>query len=136
MNRYPSREGLPIPISELELPESRLNPNKKKSFNNHHSLWTARAMSRLVLSQTLRDLEAYQDVMPIDNHDWIHAEYEPPKMPSVDVMYDRLMMAYELGERLRLGSAWNPTFKLISPERVAKIEAEHNRLTDRRLVVA
>ena len=89
-------------------------------------------MGKLVVTQTLRDLEAYQDVMPIDQHDWIHHEYEAPQI-ELQSAFDRVMQAYDLNERLRLGPAWKPTYKAISDERLTRIKQEYDRYGERTL---
>lgn len=118
---YPTRNGLPISPFELDLPASR-----ERRRNNHHSAWTASVMSRLAVTQTFRDLEAYQDIMPLDQHNWIHHEYEPPRI-DLQAVFDRVMQAYDLSERLRLGSAFKPVYKPISDEKLAKIKREYDR---------
>ena len=65
MERYPT-DSLGIAVSPLDiwLPESHLNPNKDKNYNNHHSEWQARHFGRCIIFQVFRDLGANQIYLP------------------------------------------------------------------------
>lgn len=83
-------------------------------------------MGELVLTQTLRNLSDYQDVLHKDVHQAIHDRYEPPEI-QLEAAYERVWQAYEEDEPLRLGSAWHFEKALISRETMQKIEAEKHK---------
>lgn len=124
---YPNNEGWPISPEELNLPETRLDAHLMESYNNHHSLWTARKFGGNIISLTCRNLSAYQDVIPKDLHNLIHARYEPAPMPRMESMMDRLEQAYEERELQRTGSAQFPIFRVIDRKQWQEI---HQTYTD------
>lgn len=124
----PHINGFPVPITELELPETMLDPSKRESWNNHHRHFYARIMARLTMTQLLRDLDANQDPTPRDIHNIYHDRYTPPPVPAlVDVM-DRLDEARQKQEPLRYGTISFPTFQLISDDQWADAQNEYNLL--------
>lgn len=128
----PNRDGFPVPIRELSLPKSRLDTTQPEALNNHHSLWTARNMGRFAISLANRNLAAYQDIIPVDTHNLIHARYEPAPMPNPTLLIDRLYEARYSGEQLRMGSAHNPTYKDITDEMWQSYMDEYAQLKDER----
>lgn len=109
-NSYPMHWGSFVSPDELDLPDSRLNLENNYSWNNHHFTFPAKKMGRLVITQTFRDLERHQILMPKDQHNALHARFTPPQLPGLMAMMDVIGDAYNNQERLRYGSAWNPTF--------------------------
>jgi len=79
---YPTRNGISIPINEIELPDTRLNIDKKGNTNRHHNEWTARTFGKNLLLTMVRNIETNQFVIPIDTHVYLHELYEPPKPPT------------------------------------------------------
>lgn len=65
-------------------------------------------MGRTALTQTLRDLEYMQEMLPMDIHNMgkhnLHTIYGPPKMPTPRQAMDRVAEAFDIGERLHV---WN-----------------------------
>jgi len=124
-NQYPTdSRGLVVPSSEFFTPYTH-RPNR---INNHHMWFTARTMSRFLITQTLRDLDAYQEQIPVTTHDWVHSEYEPPRIPVMSVLMDRLDEAHETGEQLRKGSAHHPLYEPFTDERWTFINKEYSQL--------
>ena len=123
----PHREGFPIPIRELDIPPSRLDLENEYSFNNHHRLWTARRYGRLLIYQTLRNLNSFQDITAKDVHERYHQRYQPPPLPTLGLAMDRLQQAYVTGEPLKLGPIRQPIFKGISPELWQSLKEEYER---------
>lgn len=121
--KYPTHNGLPVPVREVV----DFSIERKKESNNHHSCWTARKMGKLILTSTLRDLEAYQDIMPITVHDQLHDDFDPPEIDVV-AAYQRVQEAFEADERLRMGSAYRPRYSALSEERMTRIEREYTQL--------
>ena len=103
--RYPTREGMPISTRELELEPTRL-PETEEHQSLHHLHWTAKTMGRLLISQTLRDLECEQEIMQNDQHNIgraaLHALYDPPSLATPRQMMDRLEYAKTHGFQLNV----------------------------------
>lgn len=96
----PTRYGLPIPLRELDIPTTYSDGHE----NNHHAAFTARAMGRFCILQTLRDLEYMQDVTDISRHNTFHSMFSAPNI-SIESAYDRIHEAFDDGEMRRIGSA-------------------------------
>lgn len=126
---YPTVNGFPVHPYELELPPSRFNENRQYDFNNHHLCYTARRMGQFVLTQTWRDLDENQLVLPKDTHAVLHDRYDPPReLPGILDLVNHLDEAYDAGKLLRYGSANNPTYKTITPELRSLYLAEYEQL--------
>lgn len=97
MNEYPTYKGIAVPVWDLALP-----PSHTRERNNHHNEWSARRMGRLAVTQALRDLERHQYVMPLDQHAWLHQNYEPPELPTEEQAAREVIDAYEKGERFKI----------------------------------
>jgi hypothetical protein len=102
--QYPSRNGIPISPSELDLPITRLPLDDEKSFNNHHGFFPRVAYMHSkgdkdvkFLFQLLRNLECHQYRLPIDYHEALHKKYEPPKMPTPKQAYEEIQRVYHEG---------------------------------------
>ena len=118
---YPTRHGLPVPLGEVDIPTTRWDGDHYE--NNHHLAWTAREMGKLAITQSLRDLEAYQSVVPIAQHVSLHKTYSPPNI-SLESAYDRVHEAYDNEEYLRLGTAHNFVLAPITPAIIAQCDRE------------
>ena len=99
---YPTRNGIAIPPSELELPESHLDLRADYSWNNHHMEWERRKYGKHIIYQTLRNLDRLQVVMPVDVHNALHDTYTPPKMPTLKQASDEIMDAWEEMEGIKI----------------------------------
>lgn len=129
---YPSFNGLPISTSELELRPSRLDLDNTQNFSLHHLHWPARIIGRLLITQTLRDLEHEQEYLPNDQHNLgkfaLHTLYSPPKPPTLLQAMDRLDEAKETGERMRVRvNGRGYIFQNISDIHFKQIDQEYNR---------
>lgn len=131
---YPNINGWPVSPFELEkMPESSLNPEVQNNFNNHHSCWTERAFGRHALSLTIRNLNAYQNVLPKDIHSILHDRYEPAPMPDIVDMMDRIDEAFQNRELLRYGSALHPIYRVIDMKMYRSLQQTYNQLnTDKK----
>lgn len=116
---YPTRGGLPIHPRELDIPSTLYTGLE----NNHHHCFTLARMSNFLVTQTLRDLEAYQTVMDVAQHNWLHDRFSQPTL-SLNSAYDRVHEAYDDGELLRLGSAKHYQLVPIDDRRIAAIDDE------------
>lgn len=127
---YPTRHGISIPTCELDLPETRLNPNRRQSFNEHHECWTKKRMGRFLITQTLRDLERHQEYMPVDVHNWVHDKYSPPRFPKLEDAMRDVQEAYEQGENLKIfrGHCVGYVTEPITEERIQQLYREYERL--------
>ena len=132
--RYPTHEHFPISPDELHLPESQLDPFSERSYNLHHGLYSRNMMAKLALSDTCRNLEAYQWVMLKDQHVELHRRYEPTPVPPLRVMMERIDEAVANGEKLRIRGDTGYIRTDIPPELLAKINEEYNRLAEPKYV--
>lgn len=119
MRPYPTRDG--IPISPIEMGFG--GDQTRNRCNNHHSAWTRRAMSRLLITQTFRDLESMQHIIPRFQHERLHDIYDPPQLDLKSV-YNYVVEAYEREEELRYGTAYDPVWQPFTKERLTLIHAE------------
>ncbi len=114
MVRYPSRNGIALPTSEIVLPTSKY-PDRQGFKNNHHLQFEkARYIGGGVLYLTLRDLDRLQYQIPKDVHnagkDTLHTRYSAPVFPTPSQAIDCILEAYQNGESLRFGSAREPEY--------------------------
>lgn len=134
MEAYPLRDGFPIPSRELmgflgfDMEDLSMDYMNSRSWNNHHRLFPRATMARFVMTQTLRDLETYQDPIAVQVHTELHRRYFPPELPAVAVIMERLEAAYESKELLQLGSFQNPIFQPITYESWHQINEEYTNL--------
>lgn len=119
---YPTRHGVAISPEELNLPEFEGNKNI------HHHAWTKNAFASLALFQTFRDLERHQSLLVIGQHNFIHARYAPPKMPTVGEAMNTVIEAYGASESLRIGSAGRFELIPITQTLINKIKKEYNEV--------
>ena len=124
----PTISGFPDDPNNYELIETRLNPNKKESKNNHHGCHAKRKFGCLAIYQTCRDLEFNQFPMFVDQHDWWHANHEEPPLPTLQQAMDRIEAAKEWGERIRVGSLHKPKFSDITDDKMQVVYNEFDKL--------
>lgn len=122
---YPCHRGVFVPVYELSLPPSRLNPERQTNYNNHHFAFTARRMGRLLITSTWRDLMTNQQVMPKDSHVALHQRYDPPVLPELHDIMNTLDDAYQSNQLLRYGSASHPEYQAITASLMQRIKAEY-----------
>lgn len=129
---YPTRNGMPVPTSELDLSPTRLRV-RPENQSVHHLHYEARDYGRLLIAQTLRDLETEQEIMQNDQHNIgkfaLHTLFSPPELPTPRQMMDRLEVAKVQGSQLNirhkgLGYVKEP----FTEERWQQIHREYNRL--------
>lgn len=125
---YPTRNGISIPSSELQLPETRLDLSQEFTTNNHHMEWSRRKMGLFLITQTLRDLEGLQEQMPIDVHTYLHKIYEPPRFPTVEEAMSRVEEAYLNSEVLRVKANKGYVTHPITDIHWKQILLEYNRV--------
>jgi hypothetical protein len=128
---YPSAGGLPVPPSELRLPESSLNLERSKNYTVHHGCWTARYFGKYALYKTLRDLESQQYRLPRDVHDYIHRNYSPPKLPTPEHALLEIQRAARDGERLSFRRGGKHVFCKIGAEVMKKVYLSYEDLQKR-----
>jgi len=101
---YPTIHGVPVSYKDLYLPDSRLNPNQPRNYNNHHSVFPRRTYKKiggLILLETFRNIETHIPHILLDTHELIHQEYDPPKMATWGQMMDEIERAKDAGEKLK-----------------------------------
>jgi len=131
MEKYPTRNGISIPIHEIELPPTHFERPELHS-NNHHNMWGRKTMGRTAITQTLRDLDRLQFVMPVDVHNSLHQLYAPPEKPTLRQAMDEIDEAYQLGETLKIYNLATHKYEYhpITPERLDLLKIEYNALGD------
>jgi len=125
---YPTRNGIAIPPCELELPYSNLRLDKPRNLNLHHHEFTARTFGKFVLLDTLRNLECNQTYMPIDQHAWLHQEYDPPKPPTSYQAMREIERAKDEGEKLRYKSSGHYAMHEITDLVLSKCISSYNQM--------
>jgi len=113
---YPTRNGISIPIHEIELPDTRLNIEKKGNTNRHHNEWTARTFGKNILLTIVRNIETNQLVMPIDTHVYLHELFDPPKPPTARQAIDEIERAKANNEMLCTKTKGHYEFNPISEQ--------------------
>ena len=106
---YPTRDFLPVSTDEINLPESNLNLDNPKSWNNHHLFYYSPAYKSSFILNSLRNLEREQEMIPRDVHVLgklaLHNVYtDGVPLPPRSVAMDRLEEGFETGERFKV---WN-----------------------------
>lgn len=101
MKKYPTENGIAIPIWQIDLPDSRYGWEKPKYKNNHHAHYSSRKFGQLAVTQCLRDLDRHQYPMPVDVHRWIHHTYAPMDLPTGEQAAREVIDAYEHGEQFK-----------------------------------
>jgi len=128
---YPTRKGLPIDPREIYEPtSSELNLEVSKNWNNHHWLWRARDYHQQ-LYFCLRSLAGHQCYLPVDIHNDLHQEYEPPEKPSPLVAITRLEQALDNKEEIRIKASkkiGGITLRAFTQEDFEKCKASYNSL--------
>ena len=100
--RYPTIHGVAISPLDIWLPESNLNPEKDKNYNNHHTEYYARMYGDFLLSRVFHDLASNQIYMLRDVHEWLHQQYGAPKMPTPIEMLETIEQAWATNQVLQL----------------------------------
>lgn len=128
--RFPTRNGIAIPLPEIDLPKSRLNPEVEKNYNTHHDEWTRKKMASHAISLCLRNLERHQWLMLKDVHCWVHNRFDPPQTPTLRQAADEVMEAHENGENVRVYDMEQKKYVEYPIPRsvIAKIGAEYSTL--------
>lgn len=96
MERWPTRNGIAIPPTEVWLPRGR------KKTNNHHAHFSGRSFSHTLAHTALRDLERHQYALPVDTHEWLHDNYLPPELPTEEQAVREIIDAYDQGEAFKV----------------------------------
>lgn len=134
MEAYPVDDtGMPIRVEHLNLRRSNLR-QRPENQSVHHYNWSARRMGRLLISQTLRDLEGEQETMQNDQHNLgqfaLHHLYDMPPMPTLEQMMDRLDDAFESNEHMRIRTNGGWVLQSLSDIHRIQINQEYNREKD------
>lgn len=107
--KYPTRNHLAVSTEELDLPESELNLDKRKSWHNHHLYYYSGRYKPSFIMNSLRNLESSQEMLPRDVHVLgklaLHNVYtDGVPLPPAKVAMERLEEGFENGERFKV---WN-----------------------------
>lgn len=122
--RYPIRDGLPLSVNEVLLPDSQLE-DAPHNYNNHHLLFPERLYGRTALYLVLRNLDGMQELVLKDQHNagktCLHSLYLPPPLPKPTKAMDRVLEAVDNSELLRHGIARDPRYTPITDELLDKV---------------
>ena len=95
---YPTdKRGVPLPVGEVGVPY--LESEKE---NNHHKAYFRRAFAATAISQAFRDLERFQEIMPVRSHELLHRKFGGIAVPHAGVMLDEIYEAKEQNEKLKI----------------------------------
>ena len=122
---YPSRNGIPVPTIELDLPPSNLDLERRENYNTHHLHFYRRWFASIAILQVMRDLERSQEIIEVDRHNELHRRYTPPEMPTELQVADNVMDAYEQGEGVRIYNIERKQYE-VYPIPTQVIEEIHN----------
>jgi len=140
MTQYPSRYGLPVPVTEIELPSTRLR-DVDHNKNNHHLLFPRKRYELGgIIYATLRDLDSMQQLLPRDVHNVgkpnLHTIYSPPSIPKPITAIDYICEANARGEKLKVGSMGVFEYRELDDGLMQAILKEAANLTQLRGAVA
>lgn len=85
MGRYPTRNGIAIPVTELGY---EIAAHEKGKTNNHHLYFPRGKYVERPLSRIFRGLPLHVVTMLVPEHVELHHEYDPPKSPPTHQMID------------------------------------------------
>jgi len=89
--KYPTRNGLIIPPTELYLPPTELQLNTKHATNNHHGYFERGSYANGPRWRSMfRSLVTNVYPMLVTDHIELHNEFDAPKMPKDYQMIDTL----------------------------------------------
>ena len=134
MRPYPVDEaGMPVRVEELDLRQSQLRElPENKSVHHYH--FSANKYGRLLISQTLRDLQYEQSTLQNDQHNLgqfaLHAVYDMPQMPTLVQMMDRLDQAKQTDEQMRIRADGRWVLQRVTDIHWKQIDQEYERESD------
>ena len=102
MQEYPTERGVPKSTKEIWLPNSELDLSKRENSNNHHLCFSARDFCASAILRVFRSIETHQEILPVDQHNYLHRKYSPPKPPIPREAMDEIERAKAAGERLKV----------------------------------
>lgn len=129
--RYPDRGGIAVSPLDIWLPESNLDLERKKNWNNHHTEFYARMYGAFILYWVFHDLAANQIYLPLDVHQWLHDEYDAAIMPTPYQAMDRIEQAFYEGEVLQVRSKGGYIQRPVDLAIVQMCDEDCNRLMGR-----
>ena len=128
MRRYPTREGIVVPLYELELPQSNIDRLETQNVNNHHMEFTRKSFGRFLITRTLRELYDLQTDLPLDVHAWLHKNYAPPEFPSPQQAMARLAQAYFSDEPLQRKASKGYAKREFTPDLWQRLNEEYEEI--------
>lgn len=114
--------GFPIDPHELGL----FAFNTGETENNHHKAWQARKFGGLAISQTFRNLESEQTLMPISEHNRLHRLFSGIELPPLVNMLDRIETEMLLENNLKIRTDRGYVYHPITEVHWATLMAEYN----------
>lgn len=119
---YPvNNHGFPIPVQELGLPDLRSETN-----NNHHLNFCANLFGTFAISETFRNLDSFQTMMPYRTHEVLHQRYSGLRLPTFGNMLDRIEQAQAEGEHLKIRTLGHYVLHDITDVHIKTLHAAYN----------
>lgn len=135
---YPLQDnGQPVPVEELGLEPSRLDPRKFGSLSLHHYWFNSGFYESDFIFNSLRNLKGEHVWMLKDQHNLgrtaLHAVYGPMEHPTYEYAMDRLEEAVEVGEPFEVWDRRQKKYKDIEFDRAcwAALKRYYNTVTER-----
>jgi len=131
---YPvDNAGMPLRVDELNLRPSRLQPIRTNQ-SEHHYFHSEADYTDLLIPYTLRNLRGEQVRMQNDQHNLgraaLHHIFDAPPKPSLEQMMDRLDIAKQNEEQMRIRADGRWILQRISNIHWLQIDQEYNREKD------
>lgn len=129
---YPTRNGISIPVTEIWLPKSNLDPKKRENYNLHHNEWEKRVFGQNAILMTIRNLAKNQVFLLLDVHDYIHSNYSPPRPPTMSQGMAEIENAYDNHDSLRIRREGHYVLSPLTKEIMNRCIETYNRIADRK----
>lgn len=85
MGRYPSKNGIALPVQEVGY---ETVPHERGKTTNHHRQYTREQYRQTRIGQVFRGLLSNLDILTLPDHVNLHNRFAPPIMPSEVQMID------------------------------------------------
>ena len=128
MTKFPTdKRGIPLTAAEAGVPYI-----ESEKQNNHHRAYFKRMFGSTAISQTFRDLDRFQEIMPVNSHIELHKRFAGIALPAANIMLDEISEAQELGETLKIYNLAKRQYEHhpILDERLDLLKQEYNALSD------
>jgi hypothetical protein len=103
--QYPvGHDGLALTTQEVVPDYMWGHIRNERNQNWQHLQWTRKQYGKQFLYFCFRSLETRQELIPVEIHNWVHENYDPPKFPHPTTALHEIMRAAEAGEKMHVRS--------------------------------